>query len=212
MKKETLKELDNLIYFTKDSLKSLSGDSDNTISLNINRWKKSGDIVVFKSGVYATKKSYDTNSKEEGYHKYISSILLKPSYISLSTTLSGYDILSEGVYNITAMTTKLPTTYSNRKYIYRQMTDKLFVGYEIKYFKSKEYTYYEATKAKALFDYIYYKSHKLNEEMNIVEELRLRLDSFTKDDFKEMRYYANIISSKKLINIINNLEKNAHTN
>jgi len=161
--------------------------------------------------VYATKKSYDTNSKEEGYHKYISSILLKPSYISLSTTLSGYDILSEGVYNITAMTTKLPTTYSNRKYIYRQMTDKLFVGYEIKYFKSKEYTYYEATKAKALFDYIYYKSHKLNEEMNIVEELRLRLDSFTKDDFKEMSGYANIISSKKLINIINNLEKNAHT-
>lgn len=212
MKKENLKKLDDLIYFTKDSLKSLSGDSDNTISMNIHRWKESGDIIVFKSGIYATKKSYDINSKEEGYHKYISSILLKPSYISLSTTLSGYDILSEGVYNITAMTTKLPTTYSNRKYIYRQMTDKLFVGYEIKYFKSKEYTYYEATKAKALFDYIYYKSHKLNEEMNIVEELRLRLDSFTKDDFKEMRYYANIISSKKLINIINNLEKNAHTN
>jgi hypothetical protein len=52
----------------------------------------------------------------------------------------------------------------------------------------------------------------LDEEINIVEELRLRLDSFTKDDFKEMRNYANIISFKKLINIINNLEKNAHTN
>jgi hypothetical protein len=179
--------------------------------MNIHRWKKSGDIIVFKSGVYATRKSYDTNSKEEGYHKYISSILLKPSYISLSTTLSGYDILSEGVYNITAITTKLPTSYSNRKYIYRQMTSKLFLGYEIKYFKSEEYTYYEATKAKALFDYIYYKSHMLDERMNIVEELRLRLDSFTKDDFKEMRGYANIISSKKLINIMNNLEKNAHT-
>jgi hypothetical protein len=212
MKKENLKKLDNLIYFTKDSLKSLSGDPDNTISMNIHRWKKSGDIIVFKSGIYATKRSYDINSKEEGYHKYISSILLKPSYISLSTTLSGYDILSEGVYNITAITTKLPTAYTNRKYIYRQMTDKLFLGYETKYFKSEEYEYYEATKAKALFDYIYYRSHMLDEEINIVEELRLRLDSFTKDDFKEMRSYANIISSKKLINIINNLEKNAHTN
>jgi hypothetical protein len=88
------------------------------------------------------------------------------------------------------------------------MTDKLFLGYETKYFKSEEYEYYEATKAKALFDYIYYRSHMLDEEINIVEELRLRLDSFTKDDFKEMRSYANIISSKKLINIINNLEKN----
>jgi hypothetical protein len=211
MKKEILKNLDNLIYFTKDSLKAISGDSSSTISMNIYRWKKSGDIVVFKSGIYATKKSYNINSKEEGYYKYIASILLKPSYISLSTTLSGYDILSEGVYNITAITTKLPTSYSNRKYIYRQMTSKLFLGYEVKYFKSKEYEYYEATKAKALFDYIYYRSHTLDKRMNIVEELRLRLDSFTKDDFKEMRSYANIISSKKLINIINNLEKNAHT-
>lgn len=208
MKKQTLKKLDNLIYFTKDALKAISGDSSNTISMNIHRWKKSGDIVVFKSGIYATKKSYEINSKEEGYHKYLSSILLKPSYISLSTTLSGYDILSEGVYNITAVTTKLPTSYFGRKYIYRQMTSKLFLGYEVKYFKSEKYEYYEATKAKALFDYIYYRSHMLDETINIMEELRLRLDSFTKDDFKEMRYYANIISSKKLINIINNLERN----
>jgi hypothetical protein len=211
MKKKTLKELDNLIYFTKDSLKSLSKDSDNTISMNVHRWKRSGDIIVFKNGIYATKKSYEINSKEEGYHKYISSILLKPSYISLGTTLSGYDILSEGVYNTWAVTTKLPTSYFGRRYIYRQITNKLFVGYEVKYFKDRDHEYYEATKAKALFDYIYYKSHMLDEKMNIVEDLRLRLDSFTKDDFKEMRHYARIISSKKLINIINNLEKNAHT-
>jgi signal peptidase I len=211
MKKEILKELDNLIYFTKDSLKSLSEDSDNTISMNIHRWKGSGDIIVFKSGVYTTKKSYEINSKEEGYHKYISGILLKPSYISLSTTLSGYDILSEGVYNTFAVTTKLPTSYSGRKYIYRQITNRLFTGYDVKYFKDSEHEYYEATKAKALFDYIYYRSHMLDERINIAEDLRLRLDSFTKGDFEEMRYYANIISSKKLINIINNLEKNAHT-
>ncbi|HRX43846.1 MAG: hypothetical protein PHP08_04370 [Candidatus Dojkabacteria bacterium] len=210
MKKDILKNLDNLIYFTKDSLRTLSGDSENTISMNIYRWKKSGDIVAFKNGVYATKKSYDINSKEEGYFKFISSILLKPSYISLSTTLSGYDILTEGVYNITAITTKLPKTYFNAKYSYRQITEKLFCGYEIKHFKG--YEYYEATKAKALFDYIYYRSHRLDRDMNIVEDLRLRLDLFTKDDFKEMRSYVESISSKKLLNIINNLEKNAHIN
>jgi len=210
MKKDILKNLDNLIYFTKDSLRVLSEDSDNTISMNIYRWKKSKDMIVFKNGMYATKKSYDINSKEEGYFKFISSILLKPSYISLSTTLSGYDILTEGVYNITAVTTKLPKSYSKGKYSYRQITEKLFCGYEIKYFKG--YEYYEATKAKALFDYIYYRSHRLGMDMNIVEELRLRLDLFTEVDFKEMRSYAKIISSKKLLNIIDNLEKNAHIN
>ena len=210
MNKNILKNFDNLIYFTKDSFRAISDDSDSTISMNIHRWKKNGDIVVFKNGIYATKNSYKKNSTKEGYHKFISSILLKPSYISLSTVLSEYDILTEGIYNITAITTKLPIRYSNGKYSYRQITEKLFCGYEIKYFK--EYEYYEATKAKALFDYLYYRAYKMDTNVNLVEDLRLKLESFTKKDFKEMRIYANIICSNKLLKIINNLEKYAYTN
>jgi uncharacterized protein with von Willebrand factor type A (vWA) domain len=47
--------------------------------------------------------------------------------------------------------------------------------------------------------------------MNIPEELRLNLESFTKKDFEEMKTYAEIISSKKLVKIIENLERNAHS-
>jgi hypothetical protein len=47
--------------------------------------------------------------------------------------------------------------------------------------------------------------------MNIPEELRLDLESFTKKDFEEMKTYADTISSKKLVKIIKNLEKNAHS-
>jgi predicted transcriptional regulator of viral defense system len=206
MKKQ---KLNNLIYFTKDSLRSISNDSESTISMNIHRWKKSGDIVIFKNGIYCTSNSYSYYSKKDNYHKFISSILLKPSYISLTTVLSDYDILTEGVYNISAVTTKLPTKYFEGKYRYRQITEKLFTGYEIKYFE--QYKYYEATKAKALFDYIYYKSPKLKPSMNILEELRLNLEDFTKKDFEEMKTYAKIVSSKKLVKIVNNLEKNAHS-
>jgi hypothetical protein len=209
MKKEKLNELDNLIYFTKDSLRVLSNDSESTISMNIHRWNRSGDIVVFKNGTYCTKNSYNYYSKKDNYHKFISSILLKPSYISLTTILSEYEILTEGVYSITAVSTKLPTTYFDGKYRYRQITEKLFLGYDIKYFE--QYKYYEATKAKALFDYIYYKSLKLKPTMNIPEELRLNLESFTKRDFEEMKTYADTISSKKLVKIVENLEKNAHS-
>jgi hypothetical protein len=209
MKKEKLNELDNLIYFTKDSLRVLSNDSESTISMNIHRWNRSGDIVVFKNGTYCTKNSYNYYSKKDNYHKFISSILLKPSYISLTTILSEYEILTEGVYSITAVSTKLPTTYFDGKYRYRQITEKLFLGYDIKYFE--QYKYYEATKAKALFDYIYYKSLKLKPTMNIPEELRLNLESFTKKDFEEMKTYADTISSKKLVKIVENLEKNAHS-
>jgi predicted transcriptional regulator of viral defense system len=207
MKKDVLKKFDNLLYFNKHSLKVISGDSDSTISANINRWKKNDQLIMFKNGIYATRKSYDINSRKSGYHKYISSILLKPSYISLTTTLSEYDILTEGVYNITAVSIKLPTTYSKGKYSYRQIKEELFKGYEIKYFE--EYEYYEATKAKALFDYIYYKAHRIDLEGNIMEDLRLNLDSFEKKDFNEMISYAKFVKSKKLLNIIQNLEKQA---
>jgi uncharacterized protein with von Willebrand factor type A (vWA) domain len=47
--------------------------------------------------------------------------------------------------------------------------------------------------------------------MNILEELRLNLEDFTKKDFEEMKTYAKIVSSKKLVKIVNNLEKNAHS-
>ena len=210
MKKNILKHFDNLIYFTKDSLRAISTDSNLTISMNIHRWKKSKDIVVFKNGIYATKDSYKKNSMKEGYYKFISSILLEPSYISLATVLSEHDILTEGVYNVTAVTTKLPVRYSDGKYSYRQITEKLFCGYKIRYFDECEY--YEATKAKALFDYIYYRRHRIDTDVNVVEDLRLKLELFTKKDFKEMRTYANIVSSDKLLKIINNLEEHAYIN
>ena len=74
------------------------------------------------------------------------------------------------------------------------------------------YTYYIATKEKALFDYIYFSIDTLPEDLeniNLVEELRLNMKSFKKKEFTELQRYAKISKNKKVIKIIENIVKNA---
>ena len=65
---------------------------------------------------------------------------------------------------------------------------------------------------KALFDYLYFKAQTIPEDihnLNIAEELRLNLDSFTKKDFDNLSKYGVISNNKKLISIINNIKQYA---
>lgn len=59
MKKEKLNQLNKLIYFTKEHLRTLSGDKESTLSTNISRWVKGGDLIRLKNGVYCTKESFN---------------------------------------------------------------------------------------------------------------------------------------------------------
>ena len=74
------------------------------------------------------------------------------------------------------------------------------------------YTYYIATKEKALFDYIYFSIDTLPEDLeniNLVEELRLNMKSFKKKELVELQRYAKISKNKKVIKIIENIVQNA---
>ena len=51
MKKSELRELHNLIFFTKETFRSLTKDNENTVSKNISRWIKSGDLILLKNGL-----------------------------------------------------------------------------------------------------------------------------------------------------------------
>lgn len=212
MKKKSLNKFDNLIYFTKENLRTLGNDRENTISQNVSRWLKSGDIIRLKNGVYATKNSYNKYRHEEGYHALIANILRYPSYVSLEYILAESDILTEATYPITSITLKNSRTYQNPTgtYIYHSISNRLFTGYLRRHFLEHEYLI--ATKAKALFDYLYLKASSLAnnfEGRNLVEDLRLKLDSFAPEDFKELESYLPLAKSKKISPIVRNIIKNA---
>ena len=212
MKKKSLNKFDNLIYFTKENLRTLGGGRENTISQNVSRWLKSGDIIRLKNGVYTTKNSYNKYHREEGYQSLIANILRSPSYVSLEYVLAESDILTEAAYPITSVTLKNSRTYQNPTgtYIYHSISHRLFTGYLRKHYLEHEYLI--AAKAKALFDYLYFKANSLAnnfEGRNLVEDLRLKLDSFTPQDFKELEGYLPLAKSKKISLIVKNIIKNA---
>lgn len=208
MKKSQLTPLDNLVYFTKESLRSLSHDSDQTIATNIHRWLKSGDIIILKNGVFTTKTAFDYHKNLPGYREYLANVLCSSSYVSLEYVLSMNEVLTEASYPITSVTLKVGRIFQNKTgvYIYKKLKQSLFAGFETKQFLDLDYLV--ASKAKALFDYLYYKlpslSHDLNSR-NMAEELRLKLDNFNSTDWAKLKKYGRLSGNNKMQLLIINI-------
>ena len=63
-----------------------------------------------------------------------------------------------------------------------------------------------ATRAKALFDFIYLKKDNFQEfSQEEIEEMRLNLDEITKKDLKELKKYIDLSKDKKMLNFYENI-------
>jgi hypothetical protein len=198
MKKNTLSKLAKSPYFSKTGLRSLSNDSENTISQNITRWIKSGDIISLKKGYYTTKLFFYKFFDRPDYKEFIASILRKPSYVSAEYILQKYDLLTETTYGITSITTKTSRSYSNKldNYNFRNIKSDLYLGFEEKHFL--DHPYYVATKAKALFDYLYYRIRKTSKKFKpkeLFEELRIKINEFSKEEYSEFLNYCKLTNN-----------------
>ena len=215
MKKDILKFFDKSIFITKESFRVISTDSEETITKNIYRWVKTGDLIRLKNNLYISADTYISYKDDDGLRNLIANKLRSPSYLSLEYVLAMYDILTEMTYPITSVTLKSSRQYKNKIgiYTYKSIKNSLFLGYRIESFLSNNY--YIATKEKALFDYLYFKKNTLPknlEGLNITEELRLNLDSFTKLELRNLEKFAKISKDKKTIKIIKNIITNASNN
>lgn len=212
MKKKALNNFKNIIFITKDMLRDVSNENEESLSKSILRWCKRGELIKLKNGLYITKETYSKHINTDGFIELIANKLRTPSYVSLEYALSKFGVITESVYTVTSITLKTKRTFNNLtgQYIYKSIKKSLFNGYKLEKFLSNDY--YIATKEKALFDYLYFKAQTLPEDisnLNIAEELRLNLDSFTKKDFNNLSRYGTTSNSKKLISIINNIKQYA---
>ena len=99
--------------------------------------------------------------------------------------------------NLTLITKNKTATFLNRfgVFIYHKLKDKLFLGFTIE--RANNLLIYKATKAKALFDFLYLRKREiLNKEM--ARELRLNLGEFNSREKKELKSYVDLEGSKKM--------------
>jgi len=119
----------------------------------------------------------------------------------LDYVLYGHNILTDIPKNFTSVTKNKTAIFRNKLgvYFYHKIKDELFCGFEI--IKEGDFTILKATKAKALFDYLYLRKNIVaNKEA--FNELRLNLENLTEKDREEFEKYVKIDGSKKMKEIL----------
>jgi hypothetical protein len=198
MKTTTLNQLNKLPSFTKNSLRVITQEPSNTLDISIKRMLAKNKLVKLKNGFYTTGSYFEKNGHKSEYKEFIANTLCNPSYLSLEYVLAKFDILTEGVRLFTSVSLKTTRNFENNlgSFTYQKIKEDLFTGYIEKDFGDN--TYFIASKAKALFDYLYFfATTNLNKNYNLVEEKRLKLDIFTKNDWREFKRYLKLIGQPK---------------
>jgi predicted transcriptional regulator of viral defense system len=200
--------IENLPYFSIDDLATVNTDKD-YLKKTLSRLIEKGEIVSLKRGMYVSKiylEEVNRKNKFNDYSEFIGNIVYDPSYLSTEYVLEKYGVLSEGVVTLTSVSIKKTNKFSNDLGVFKyfNIKEKLFTGFEIK--TKGDFLIAEASLAKALFDFLYYRKNILFTEDQI-DELRLNLDVLTKKDFVEMKEYIVRDNSKRMQKIFNYLIK-----
>jgi len=193
-----LEKINNLSYFDIETLNQVINVSRNSLYANIKRWIKAGRIIQLKKGLYVTNQYLNQVRNKQIYLEFLANKLKSPSYLSLQYVLQKYDILSESVFGLTSITLQKPKDYTNSLAVfsYRSIRRGLYCGYKI--ISADGFTIREATKAKALFDYLYLKLIRADfRDINLLDSFRLKLDEFTNQEKKEFTRYCREANVKK---------------
>lgn len=201
----------NELFFTKKNLILKNRRTVGALDKNIYRKMKNKKILQLKRGLYVDAKAYLEETEKTKLIELISAKLCSPSYISLEYALNKYHLLFyAGI--ITAITTKTNRHFKNfaGNFKYFNLKKSLFCGFEEFMFNGQKYKM--ATKAKALFDYLYLKSdlHYRNLKKlkrQLFEKSGICWNNFSQEDFRKFDKYVWQSNSAKMMRvweIINN--------
>lgn len=172
-----------MVIFTPLQFRELFNVSKTAAQKFIHQHTQKGLFTKLRNGLYSLK---DQNIP--AFH--IANKIYSPSYISLESALSYYNILPETVYEITSVTAKPNREFKtlDLSFTYSRIKKSVFCGYRLH--KHDEHSFLMAKPEKALADYLYLVS--LNKR-----PLNQRLDT-SKINKTEMKKWINLFNSSKL--------------
>lgn len=202
--KRILNLVDSLPFFDAADLAPI-GEKRGYQNIILSRQVKQGMIVRLRKNLYVSKKFLDTAEKKGFFSDYVeftANKLYPPSYLSLDYILHEHNMLTELPRNITSVALRKTDQFTNElgNFIYHKIKEELYRGFKV--VKKANISILKATKAKALFDFLYFRKKLLVVE-EAVKELRLNLDEFTKSDMKELKGYTELEGSNRMMEILN---------
>ena len=199
-----LKAIEELPYFRITDLVSINKNKE-YLKTFLYRLKNRGKIKALKKGFYVSSEYLNQIEKSgavNDYYEFLGNILYQPSYLSGEYVLQKYSILSETVNAFTLVSRKKTNRFLNDFGIFKyyHIKEDLFFGFESK--NKSGFIIAEATLAKALFDFLYFRKNILN-SLDEIRALRLNLENMTNADWKEFKKYIKLEKSKKMLAIFN---------
>lgn len=208
MNKNVLKNLESLPFFTNVSILAYEDVKPKALYQNIYRWVNSGLIIRLKNGLYVTKTFVDRSIYDRSYLELIANKLVMPSYLSLEYVLQKHGLLTEATFVISSVTIKSTRRYTNKlgAFFYFTMGEKLYFDFETHGYGKN--IIYEASKSKALFDYMYLRLAALNpKDISTIVELRINWSNLGRSDFQAFREIIKKSGIKKMIQMIHLFEE-----
>jgi len=202
-----------IILFTEKlpifTFNDLTGVEKNRSYLGIilHRHEKAGKFLRLKKGIYTTSR-YIEKMKNSGHLEifmdFLANFLYTPSYLSLETVLYRHNLLTDVPFQPTSITKNKTIIFNNKlgNFFYYKIKPSLFCGFELR--EEFGFSIARATKAKALFDFLYLRKNILPVK-EAVDELRLNVENLNRADIKELKKYVIMEGSKKMKEIIKDL-------
>lgn len=181
--------------FTSREAQIVGFRNDRTlINLQLHQWKKQGEIVQLKRGLYMFAEAKPPIEE-------VAKNLYSPCYFSLEYVLNLYGIMPEAVFAYTLVAPK-PT----RKFVtplgtfyFHTIKKAAFTGFNEKLWAEPE---------KALVDYFYLNSHRLEPTPQFWKESRLYAGELKP---KKIFHYAKLFKSPQLTILLKNFLEYAKT-
>ncbi|MFA4814784.1 MAG: hypothetical protein WC924_04870 [Candidatus Gracilibacteria bacterium] len=182
--KEFRRKMQKEVFSTAEARILCFDENPGLLNLQMHQWKKSGDLVSLKRGLYMF-----TGVRPSTVE--IARNLYSPCYFSLEYALNFYGIIPEAVFEYTLVTPKSTRRFVSPMGIFTYQTIKkeAFFGFDTETLM--------AEKEKALVDYFYLHSSELEPDDGFWEHSRIEA-GVTKINFKKVFSHAKFFKSSKL--------------
>lgn len=164
------------------------------VKVQLSRWQKAGKLIQLRRGVYLLADAFRKVNINE---PYLSSVLKKPSYLSLEKALEYHNLIPEAVPVYTSVTTKRQGKFicPVGVFEYRHIKSSLFWGYTSVTLNGQ--TAFIASPEKALLDFFYLQRRKIT--MEYIQELRLQ--NINQVDLNKLLIYGRKFKKPKMLSV-----------
>jgi len=207
---KSLEKLAYLPYFTIQAVNQLIGGSMASTRLLLFRYEEAGKVFRIKRGYYMMREFWLQNKNSFEFTAMAAAIIQPNSYLTGVWVLQKYGVMTEGIYLETAGSVKHTHSVSNNlgNFHYFHIKEKLFNSYTETNFSG--IICKEATAAKALFDFFYFRSEHpglKNKDFDLAEDERLNLEEWGKTMKAEFFRLTEKSGSPKMKRIAKNLKE-----